>query len=436
MSIRIAHISDTHLGTRPRDGIKQNAWGVEMRTQLLENDYYERFKELFETIAALDPPVDIVVHSGDLYNSPWEGNPLQPPVVAQEIAISVLKNFIETTGIPVLILEGNHGLYRSLEVSLLDTLRIAVPGLLVATQQELKRAFSAGQPLVRNLEKLDVYCFPFLEKNVLDSSNLTEKYNDWILTYQKPIAKRASIAVAHGMELDETLYPAIFSLPYDYIALGHDHHQHRHAKNAWYAGSPERWRFDEIRHQKGFLVVDISESQDVEVTEIHLDFVRPVFNERLTIESDDTIESVMEKLHTLLEDSGVKTPWNPETAARIRIVIDGSSTKVNGVDLSIALESFRLKALGNDSDYNLVQMKWTLKTPVVEHDPAAYPEIESEFLIEDPESDFLEYLDTIKIEESFDSSLLTKIAVTALKKSVSQEDDKMTLESITEEGSD
>ncbi len=436
MPVRIAHISDTHLGTRPRDGIKQNAWGVEMRTQLLENDYYERFEELFSIIAELDPPVDLVVHSGDLYNSPWEGNPLQPPVVAQEVAISILRKFIESTGIPVLIIEGNHGLYRSLEVSLLDTLRIAVPGLLIATQQELKKAFSAGRPLVKNLEHLDVYCFPFLEKNVLDSSGLTDKFNDWILTHQKPISKRPSIAVAHGMDLDETLYPAIFSHPYNYIALGHDHHQHRHAKNAWYAGAPERWRFDEIKHQKGFLVIDIADDHELTVTERHLDFIRPVFNERIAIDLEDSVESVMEKVRELLEKLGLKSQWDSKTAARIRIVLDGSSSKVNNVDLSIALEAFRLKALGNESEYNLVQIKWSVRAPTIEHDPAAYPEIESEYLIEDPEHDFLDYLATVKVEETFDSSLLTKIAVKALKKTVAQDDDKMTLESITEEGSD
>jgi DNA repair exonuclease SbcCD nuclease subunit len=69
-----------------------------MRAQLLENDFYNRFQELFDIIAKLDPPVDLVVHSGDLYNSPWEGNPTQPPVVAQETAIIVLQDFIKRTG--------------------------------------------------------------------------------------------------------------------------------------------------------------------------------------------------------------------------------------------------------------------------------------------------------------------------------------------------
>ncbi len=66
MPARIAHISDTHLGSRPRNGVRHNIWGEEMKAQLLENDFYERFAELFEKIAEIDPPVDLVVHSGDL----------------------------------------------------------------------------------------------------------------------------------------------------------------------------------------------------------------------------------------------------------------------------------------------------------------------------------------------------------------------------------
>ncbi len=436
MPVRIAHISDTHLGTRPVDGVKHNAWGVEMRTRLLENDYYERFKEVFDIISKMDPPIDIVIHSGDLYNSPWEGNPLQPPVVAQEVAISVLRAFIESTGIPVLIIEGNHGLYRSLEVSLLDTLKMAVPGLMVATQQDLKRAFAAGEPLVFEFESMDIFCYPFLEKNVLESSELLDAFNDWILTYQKPNPKRITIAVAHGMDLDETLYPAMFSHSYDYIALGHDHHQRKAAKNAWYAGSPERWRFDESRHDKGFLIVDISEDHTTTVTPEQLKFTRPVYNEKISIEITDTLESVLSKVDALLTKIGVKTDWDSSTAARIRMVFEGSSTKVNTVELNIALESLRMKILANDSGYNIVQMKWTIKATSVEHDAAAYPEIESEYLIEDPEQDFLEYLGTLKIDESYDIPLLTKIAVTALKKTVTLDDEKMILESITEEGSD
>jgi DNA repair exonuclease SbcCD nuclease subunit len=399
-----------------------------MRTRLLENDFYERFQELFDKIAELDPPVDLVIHSGDFYNSPWEGNPSQPPVVARETAIKVLKDFIERTGIPVMILEGNHGIYRSLEVSLLDSLKMAVPGLDVATQQELKNAIANGEPLVTSYNSVDVFCFPFMEYNVLESAGALEDYNDWITTYQKPSGNKPAVAVAHGMDIDRTLYPAIFSLDYNYIALGHDHHQRKQSKNAWYAGSPERWRFDEIKHDKGFLLIEIDD-ESTTVTPQHLEFKRPVYNHKMSIDDDDTVQSVIDKVDTWFEDNEMKASWNQTTAARVRLVFDGLSSRVRPLDLGMAMESLRLNVLAQDSEYNISQLYWTIRQVAVEHDAHAYPEIESEYLIEDPESDFMSYLETIKLDESFDPKTLTRIAVEALKSSVGR-GGKMTYDTI------
>ncbi len=432
MSARIAHISDTHLGARPRDGVRPNVWGQEMRTQLLENDFYERFAEIFERIAALDPPVDLVVHSGDLYNSPWEGNPSQPPVVAQETAISVLQNFIKKTHIPVLVIEGNHGLYRLLEVSLLDSLKMAVPGLDVATQQDIKAAIREDKPLVYSYEKLDVFCFPFIDHEVLRSSGMLPRFDDWILTQQKRERLRPAVGVAHGMDLDKTLYDAMFSMNYDYIALGHDHKQAKQSQKAWYAGCPERWRFDESDHEKGFLVVDIKVNEDPVVTPYILEFVRPVLNEKIVLADDDTAESVTEKLRAWFSEKGLIAPWDSHTAGRVRIVLEGGSSRVGAFDLGVALETFRLKVLSQDSEYNVAQFVWSAKESVdSEYVAASYPEIESEYLIEDPEKDFRDYLSTLEIDKSLDLDILTKIAVTSLEFAVGTRDGKMTSESLT-----
>jgi len=434
MSARIAHISDTHLGSRPRDGVRQNVWGQEMRTQLLENDFYERFTEIFDRIAQLDPPVDVVIHSGDLYNSPWEGNPSQPPVVAQETAISVLQNFIKKTRIPVLILEGNHGLYRLLEVSLLDGLKMAVPGLDVATQQDIKTAIREDKPLVYSYEKLDVFCFPFIDHAVLRSSDMLIKFDDWISNQQKRERLRPTIAVAHGMDLDKTLHNAIFSMNYDYIALGHDHRQRKHSREAWYAGAPERWRFDESSHDKGFLVVDVKAGKEPEVTPHILEFVRPVINEKVSIAEDDTAESVTAKLHTWFSEKELVAAWNPKTAARVRIVFEGGSNRVGAFDIGVALETFRLKVLSQDSAYNVAQFVWSTRQTVdSEYTAASYPEIESEYLIEDPETDFRDYLGTLDIDKSLDLDILTKIGVTSLEFSVGKRNGKMTSESLMED---
>ena len=435
MKARIAHISDTHLGARPRNGVRPNVWGEEMRSQLLENDFYERFKELFDKISELNPPVDLVVHSGDLYNSPWEGNPSQPPVVAQETAITVLQNFIEKTGIPVLIIEGNHGLYRLLEVSLLDSLKLAVPGLDIATQQDLKQAVRNGEPLVRSYENLDAYCYPFMDSAVLKSAGLTASFDDWITSHQNRVRSRPSIAVAHGMDLDDTLFKSIFSMDYDYIALGHDHHQHQYSEGAWYAGSPERWRFDEIRHEKGFLVVDIEPGSKPVVTPYILEYDRPVISDKIILAKDDTVESISDKVYALFDKIGVKTDWNPNTAARIRLIFEGKATRVSSFDLGMALEALRLKVLVKDSAHNIAQFFWVVRQSMdSEFIAASYPEIESEYLIEDPEKDFHAYLETLEIDKSLEPDVLTKIAVRALEHAVGKREGNLNSDSIKEDG--
>lgn len=429
MLVRIAHISDTHLGARPRKGVKHNVWGEELRSDLLEKDFYDRFDEVFDLIAHLDPPVDLVIHSGDLYDSPWEYNPQQPPKVAEETAWSVIKGFMDRTGIPVLIIEGNHGLYRNKDVSLLDLLKMTIPGLLVATQRGLRRAFSNEEPLMFEFGKFDVFCFPFLDYPVLESSGHVAAFNDWISTYQKPNPKRPSIAVAHGMDLDRSLHGPIFSMDYDYIALGHDHHQHKQSSKAWFAGAPERWRFDEAKHKKGFLLVEVDAGRKPKVIPQQLEFDRPMYNEIIAIQSDDTAESVLAKTTAWLEEKGLRSAWNPSTAARVRLSFEGQSSKMGGLELSVALEGLRVNLLDRDSEYNIVQFVWRHRQIDSARDPSAYPEIESEYLIEDPEADFKEYLGSIALDEKYDMELLTKVAVEALKLAAIGSDEKLTLDS-------
>ncbi len=68
-----------------------------------------------------------------------------------------------------------------------------------------------------------------------------------------------------------------------------------------------------------------------------------------------------------------------------------------------------------------------------EYTAAAYPEIESEYLIEDPEADFKGYLETLEIDENFDVETLTKIAVTSLEFAVGKREGKMTSDALQED---
>ncbi|MEM2143057.1 MAG: metallophosphoesterase [Candidatus Thorarchaeota archaeon] len=433
MSVRIVHLSDTHLGASPRDGVRSNAWAEDNRVRLIENDFYERFREVFAEIARIDPPPDLVIHSGDLYDSPYDKNPFPPPTVAETVAVQVIRSFTEETGIPVLIIDGNHGIYRSLDVSMLEVLQASIPQLRVATRLQLKDALRNDRPLKFEYEHLDVFCFPFMELSVLKSADMLNQLRDWITSCQAPRGNRISVAVAHGMKIDETLFDEIFSMGYDYIALGHDHIQHQHSDRAWYAGSTERWRFDEASHQKGFLIVDLEKGKTPVVTPHHLRFARPVLNARLRIEPDDTIESVRQRVIEWLDKSVPRSGKDPSVSARIRLVLSGTSPLVDPSELNSMLASLRVNLFGDSSEFNVCQFVWSVESVETEHVAHAYPEIISEYLIEDPASEFSQYLESLKLEPGFDSRLLTRIAVKALERAVQSHAQKLVLEDLLED---
>jgi hypothetical protein len=143
---------------------------------------------------------------------------------------------------------------------------------------------------------------------------------------------------------------------------------------------------------------------------------------------------LVEKLDTWFAETGMKGAWDSTTAARVRLVFRGSS-RVGNLDTSDAMETYRTKVMQPGSQYNIAQLVWTTQRPNIEPVRSAYPEIESEYLIENPEEDFRAYLDSLKgIDKQFDPVLLTRVAVRALKMSVKRGEQKLTLETLSEDG--
>ncbi|TET09231.1 MAG: hypothetical protein E3J86_08760 [Candidatus Thorarchaeota archaeon] len=172
------------------------------------------------------------------------------------------------------------------------------------------------------------------------------------------------------------------------------------------------------------------------VTPHHLKYERLVINEKLTIALDDTVESISDKVYELFTNQGLKESWNQITAARVRLIFEGKSSRLSSFELGMALESLRMKIFSKDSDYNVAQFVWVVRQiSDEEFVSAAYPEIESEYLIQDPEEDFRAYLETLDIDETLDTSLLTKIAVRSLEYAVGTREGKMNSESVMEDDS-
>ena len=170
------------------------------------------------------------------------------------------------------------------------------------------------------------------------------------------------------------------------------------------------------------------------VTPHHLTYERPVINEKLELTQDDTVESITERVYELFTKQGLKDSWNPRTAARVRLVFEGKSSRLTSFELGLALESLRMKTLSRETEYNVAQFVWFVRQfGDDEFTSAAYPEIESEYLIQDPEEDFRAYLDTLELDKTLDTSLLTKIAVRSLEYAVGKREGKMNSESVTED---
>lgn len=258
--LRIAHISDTHLGYRalgktdPATGRNQRSIDVERAFSLAIDDIITR-------------GVDLVVHSGDLFNQ------TRPPYAAIGSAMRQFHK-LEEAGIPAVVIGGNH-----------DTPRLRSSGSVFGLMQLVN-------PTVRFVGgyETDIVPFPALDLTVtaIPHGRLTEP----IPPTAFPNANTRNILITHGFvpgmetashkepgeeEIDEALLPPDF----DYIALGHYHMRSQPRENAWYAGSTERFGFADERVETGYLMVELGDRGATPVVATIATDSRPMLRWRL-----------------------------------------------------------------------------------------------------------------------------------------------------------
>ncbi len=191
--------------------------------------------------AILERDVDLVIHSGDVFDS------VRP---ATHVIIGFLKQTFRITreGIPYLVAAGNHETPR---------LRTTTAALEYAN---LVNAYSAhGFDLdywSENIDGLEIGV-TLVPHGALDGAGAVtpERGAD------------INVMVTHGMvpgleakshEMGEAnLHSGMLEGAFDYIALGHYHDFHEHRQNAYYAGATERFGFGEVDSKPGFAVVEI-----------------------------------------------------------------------------------------------------------------------------------------------------------------------------------
>lgn len=258
--VRIAHLSDTHLGYRQ--------YNLEER----EQDIYDVLDEIAEKI--LEERVDFVIHSGDLFDS-WR------PTTQ---AYYVFKNFLNKLDgkVKIFTILGDHDApkRRGMPPHMLFDDRIEILGVNGANHRIV--SINGEEVLIAGISNLSRRYREILVEELKKLDALAEKYKCSVLMLHQAIDKFFPFEDVFELKLDEV--PRNFK----YCAMGHLHARVRASHGSGelaYSGSTEIMRKNEIggweKQGKGFYVVDI-EQERTSLHEVNIDKIRPQISRKLS----------------------------------------------------------------------------------------------------------------------------------------------------------
>ena len=259
--VRIAHLADTHLGYKQ--------YNLDER----ENDIYESLEGIGDKI--LEEHADIVIHSGDLFDSP------RPTPQAYCAFKKFLRKLDGKVKIFAVLGDHDRPKSRGLAPHVLFEDQMQVLG--VSGNAEHQCVNVGGQDvLVAGLSNLSrTYHMVLVEElKKLGALQLDSKLG--VLVLHEGIDKFFPYEGAFELSLDEV--PRNF----DYVAMGHLHARIKASFGEGelaYSGSSEIIRKDEIsswkKLGKGFYVVDL-EGDNVEVRDVNLECIRSQIEVKLS----------------------------------------------------------------------------------------------------------------------------------------------------------
>jgi DNA repair exonuclease SbcCD nuclease subunit len=274
---------------------------------------------------------------------------------------------------------------------------------------------------------LRVITHPSIESRALYTLGTEQIYKDWIEIQNRSInANMINLAMGHGMIENSTLHPDFLKGNYDYIALGDDHKMRKVTDHAWYSGSTELWSFSEFNTEKGYLMVDVEHGKAFpRVTPKKIQSSRKIVSENVEIFPQDTNSEIIRKVKSVLDSYGLNVRYDYSTAARVKIVLKGEKTYGDSFNIG-EVESFLRKLALDSNDYNIVE--FILDRPAyAEYTDVKYnleDETECvEYLIEDPEKEFKDYVTTMRNEELRKQRLNPDLLAKIFAKVLSHHDD-------------
>lgn len=240
--MRVLFVSDTHLGLDLPDRSR-----VVMRRR--GDDFFRNYQRALEP--ALDGEVDVVVHGGDLFNRS------RVPAWLAEAALAPLKR-VASSGVPVLLLPGNHE-------------RARIPFPLLAAHERL-HVFDRPRNVVLDARgvRAAFLGFPY-------THDIRRRLPEVLATARGEMLEAdVKVLCVHQCIEGATCGPGNFTfrsgadvirtadLPRDAaVVLGGHIHRHQVLRPVGgppiiYAGSVERTSFAEAREVKGFVVVHLT----------------------------------------------------------------------------------------------------------------------------------------------------------------------------------
>ncbi len=293
--IRIAHITDTHLGYRALNK-PDPASGRNQRTV----DFERAFEWAIDDI--VDKKPDAVIHAGDVFHH------ARPTWQSMRHFIQQWQK-IEQAGIPSLVIAGNHDTPRvRTGGSAYSILELVLPNTTFYADYEDHHNYETFQHL-----NIHVHAIPhgaLTSDNPPVPSTVPGKINVMVIHGMvKGILKPGQHAEPGEEELDTSLLDRNF----DYIALGHYHQrmQPPGIGNGWYAGSTERNGWGDFETKPGYLMVTLNGPgegfDEPEVREIPDHIVRPMIDLKAThaenLRGPEIADEIMRKINGLKENA-------------------------------------------------------------------------------------------------------------------------------------
>jgi DNA repair protein SbcD/Mre11 len=247
--LRIAHISDTHLGYR--QFFRTDADGRNLRSIDIEDAYRAVVDDVIR-----HGEVDLIVHTGDVFHQS------RPSWAAVRCFIEHTRR-LEAIGVPIIVIAGNH-----------DTPQLRTPSTVFSV-------------LELSLPKVQ-FVSGYLEKSIdLESLGLNVVAVPHGRLISGPLSAaplhpdRRNILITHGLaptlaesprhEIGEMLLDEkLLATGFDAILLGHFHKRMQVNRTTWYAGSSDRIGWNDEQTRPGWAVVTLADGADPE------QFERPI----------------------------------------------------------------------------------------------------------------------------------------------------------------